>query len=133
MKKIILTLTFIMTLIFSAATCAAQDVWVENATDYEYGNIEYYVMDDAIATYVKEDYRRFTVSVKYVKNGKLLKVVNWNFYKTDVNSWWYYKLDERSIDNYTPVTPINRMFEICMGRLGWSYRIIDNAGLVRYV
>ena len=126
MKKFAL-ITFLVAVIFSISVHEgeAKDFWVEND-----GNVELYIMDESIKPYIKGDYRRFTVSVKYVKNNRLLKVVDWNFYK---DNWWYYKPNEPSIDNYTPVTPKSRMFELCMKKLGWSYRIIDNVGLARYV
>ena len=62
----------------SANTCAAQDVWVDH---WNYENIDIYAMDDTLRDTSSSEYLSFEVSAKFVKNGQLQQVVNWEFLK----------------------------------------------------
>ena len=129
MNKILLTVTLIATLIFSAATCAAQDVWVERNSS----GTDYYVMDDTIIIQkVSSDIKTFSVHVKEVKDGRLIQVFRWKFYKYG-EDWWRQNRTPNPFDSDL-LFPRDEMFEFCMNQLGWSYRIKDEGDdLVRYV
>ena len=117
MNKILLTVTLIATLIFSASTCVAKDVWVDRNS---YDGTDYYVMDDTIKGNDSRNY--FSVSVKQVRNGGLDKVVIWKFSKFR-NDMWRYETSTMSGTHTTVVIPRNKIFEFCMERLGWHYSI----------
>ena len=116
MKKIFL-MTIFATLIFSASTCAAKDVWVER---WQSEGIDIYVMDDTIVGNDNRNY--FSVSVKQVRNGRLDKVVNWKFSKFR-DDMWRYETSNMDGTHTTVVIPRNKIFEFCMNQLGWSYRV----------
>ena len=122
MKKFVL-FAFLATMIFSMSVrdCEARDVWVEH---WDYENVDIYVMDDTIAPSNSER-NYFSVTTKQVRNGKLLKTVIWKFskYMTDM---WRYETSTMDGTHTTVVIPKNGIFEFCMNRLGWSYRIKDN-------
>lgn len=109
---------FVVTLTL-ASTCAAQDVWVDH---WSSENIDIYAMDDTIRGDTKNGSRYFKVSTKYVRNGQLQKVVNWTFskYQTDM---WRYETSTMDGSHTTVVMAKSKLFEFCMNRLGWSYRI----------
>ena len=122
MKKFAL-ITLLATVIFSTFVHEgeARDVWVDH---WDYENVDIYVMDDTITPANSErDY--FSVTTKQVRNGKLLKTVIWKFskYMTDM---WRYETSTMDGTHTTVVIPKNGIFEFCMNRLGWSYRIKDN-------
>lgn len=117
MKKIILTTTLMMTLIFSAATCAAKDVWVER---WDSAGTEIYVMDDTIIGNDSRNY--FSVSVKKVRNGQLLQVIIWKFSQYR-GGMWRYETSTMDGTHTTVVMHPNKIFEFCMNQLGWSYRV----------
>ena len=119
MKKICFV-CFLVAVIFSASVqnVEAKDVWVDH---WDYENADIYVMDDTIVP--SESARNyFSVSTKEVKNGKLLKVISWKFskYKDDM---WRYETSNMDGMHTTVVSPGNKVFEFCMNRLGWSYRV----------
>ena len=55
---------------------------------------------------------------------ELIKVVDWHFsqYKTDM---WRYATSEMDGTHTTAVIAKNELFEFCINKLGWSYRIDD--------
>lgn len=116
MKQFVFALMFAVALTF-ANTCAAQDVWVEHWGGSD--NVDIYVMDDTLRGNSSQN--NFAVSTKFVRNGRLQKVVNWSFskYKTDM---WRYETSTMDGSHTTVVMPRNKIFEFCMNRLGWSYR-----------
>ena len=116
MNKILLTVTLIATLIFSAATCVAKDVWVNR---WNSEGIDIYVMDDTIKGNDSRNY--FSVSVKQVRNGRLDKVVIWKF--DYPGGMWRYETSTMDGTHTTVVIPRNKIFEFCMERLGWHYSI----------
>ena len=118
MKRIFFAVMFVVTLTL-ASTCAAQDVWVDH---WSSENIDIYAMDDTIRGDTKNGSRYFKVSTKYVRNGQLQKVVNWTFskYQTDM---WRYETSTMDGSHTTVVMAKSKLFEFCMNRLGWSYRI----------
>ena len=120
MRKIILAVTLISTLIFSASICAAKDIWVDHRQSE---GLDIYVMDDTITAGDNRDY--FSVSTKMIKNGNLSQVVVWKFSKYG-EDMWRYETDAMDGTHTTVVIPQNKVFEYCMNRLGWSYKIVDN-------
>lgn len=117
MKKIILAVTLISTLIFSVSICAAKDIWVDH---WQSEGIDIYVMDDTITAGNNQDY--FSVSAKKVKNGNLSQVVIWKFSK-HCEDMWRYETDTMDGNHTTVVISQNKLFEFCMAKLGWSYSI----------
>ena len=120
MKRIIFAAMLIVTLTF-AGTCAAQDVWVER-----YDTTNYYVMDDTITSNTANDNKSFSVSIKLVKNGQLQRVVTRNYFKHKDDFW-----REHVKDHSTALHPVDKVFEFCMNRLGWSYRTGGSDPLVK--
>ena len=116
MKKFFFALTMVAVLIIGG-TCAAQDVWMST-----YGDVETYVMDDTITSGTSDNGRYFNVSVKQVKNGQLQKVVIWKFDQFR-SSMWRYETSTMDGRHTTVVIPRSPLFEFCMNKLGWSYRI----------
>ena len=123
MKKLILFTFLTVTLIFSTSfsNCEAKDVWV---TRWASENVDIYVMDDTITSGSSNGSRYFKVSTKQVRNGQLLKVINWSYskYNTDM---WRYESSTMNGTHTTVVIPRDGIFEFCMKKLGWSYRIVD--------
>ena len=127
MKKIFFAVMFVVALTL-ANTCAAQDVWVEH---WSSENIDIYAMDDTITSGTSATGKYFKVSTKFVRNGQLQKVVNWTFskYQTDM---WRYETSTMDGSHTTVVMAKNKLFEFCMNRLGWSYRIDDSDSIVKF-
>ena len=120
MKKFFFAVMFVVTLTL-ASTCAAKDVWVEN-----YNGVDTYVMDDTITSNTSGNGKSFSVSVKQVRNGQLQKVVTCNYFKYEDDMW-----REHVKDHSVVLHPINKVFEFCMNRLGWSYRIDASDPIVK--
>ena len=111
---------FIAVIIFfiSSNICFAKDVWVEHWNDE---NVDVYVMDDTIiSSEAAKNY--FSVSTKKVKDGKLLKVIEWKFSKYK-NDMWRYETSTMDGTHTTVVSPENKVFKFCMNKLGWSYEV----------
>lgn len=123
MKKIFL-FTLLITLIFSASVrnCEAKDVWVSY---WASKNIDVYVIEDTVVNTSSGDYASFTVSTKRVRDGELLKFVNWEFLKYK-NDMWRYETNTMDGRHTTVVIPKNGVFEFCMQKLGLSYQIRGN-------
>ncbi|BEU88919.1 hypothetical protein TAMA11512_23830 [Selenomonas sp. TAMA-11512] len=123
MKKLILMVTLIVTaaVLIPTGACEAKDVWVAhwNAED-----VDIYVMDDTIASGASDTVKHFKVSTKEVRNGELIRRIDWTFskYKTDM---WRYETSAMKGTHTTVVIPRDEIFEFCMNALGWSYRIKD--------
>ena len=85
MKKLILFMMLVAAAVISMPTnsCEAQDVWVDH---WNYEDVDIYVMDDTLKTGTSGTGKFFKVSVKEVRDGELLSVVEWTFskYKTDM-------------------------------------------------
>ncbi|BEU86694.1 hypothetical protein TAMA11512_01580 [Selenomonas sp. TAMA-11512] len=123
MKKLMLLIAVILSSAFfmSTTVCEAKDIWVDhwNAED-----VDIYVMDDTISSGTSDTGKYFKVSTKEVRNGALIRVVDWNFnkYKTDM---WRYSTSGMKGNHTTVVIPRDQIFEFCMHALGWSYHIKD--------
>lgn len=115
--KFIFSLLLAATMIFSANICAAADAWAGHLPKEK---VDLYVMDDTINAGANQDY--FSVSVKYVKKGKLDKIVNWKFSKRKTDLWHYSTVEKKGVKDKVLTAP-NEIFEFCMGQLGWSYRV----------
>lgn len=128
MRKIFLTAIFVATLTI-VNICAAQDVWIEH---WRTEGVDVYAMDETIDGYVTDTAcRHFTVSTKLVKHGQLQEIIKWNFdkFRTDM---WRYMTNKMDGVHTTVVIPRSPLFEFCMNRLGWSYRIKNNNGVKNY-
>lgn len=120
MRRIFFALTFAVALIV-AQTCAAKDVWVAR---WDSDNVDIYAMDDTITSDTSDTGRYFKVSTKFVRNGQLLEVVNWSFSKFH-DDMWRYETSKMDGQHTTVVITRSPLFEFCMDRLGWSYKIVD--------
>ena len=118
MKKFLLSTIFV-TLIFTSSICAAKDIWVDH---WESEGVDVYVMDDTIIA--NDAKNNFSVSTKMVHNGELSRVLTWNFSKYQ-DDMWRYETNSMDGSHTTVVTPRNKIFEFCMKKLGWSYKIVD--------
>ena len=124
MRKIFFAVMFVVAVTFSQ-TCAAQDVWVNS-----FEGTDVYVMDDTLRDVSNKNYKHFKISVKHVENGKLQRVVNWTYDNyTDV---WRYEIEGIQLDHTNPVRPRDLVFEFCMNRLSWSYRIKGNDPIIKF-
>ena len=126
MRKILL-LTLITTAIF-VQTCFAKDVWVDH---WNYENVDIYVMDDTLRHGISDSGKWFAVSTKEVKNGKLQKVINWQFsqFHTDM---WRYETSTMDGRHTTVVIPKSNLFEYCMNKIGWTFTVKDQQGIRYY-
>ena len=128
MRKIFFAVMFVLAVTF-ANTCVAQDVWVER-----WGDTNVYVMDDTIITdSINETGRYFQVSVKQVKNGQLQKVATLSYIKahSSSDSEWRYRTSTM-VDHTAAVHAVDKVFEFCMNKIGWSYRIGGNDPIVKF-
>lgn len=122
MKKIFLAVILALTVfLIPAKNCAASDIWVESWNDE---GVDIYVVDETIKNISVENNRAFSVSVKEVKGGQLLKNVQWTFSKFS-DDFWRYETSEMDGEHLTVVIPRNAIFEFCMEKLGWSFSVVD--------
>ena len=122
MKKLMSMFVVPLMLLFTSQMAFAEDVWVDHWGD---SDIDVYVMDDTLSSGTSSNGRYFNVSVKTVKDGQQLDVITWEFSKHKDDMWRY----ETSImdgSHTTVVIPRNGIFEFCMDKLGWGYRIVDS-------
>ena len=121
MKKLLSALVMAVVMACILPSGEAADVWVDHWNDE---NVDIYVMDDTITSGTSKTGRYFDVVTKKVKNGQLQKVITWQFsqYKDDM---WRYETSTMDGSHTTVVIPRNGIFEFCMDRLGWGYRIVD--------
>ena len=104
---------------FAPNICKAEDVWVDH---WQSENVDIYVMVETLESGYFSNGRYFNVSTKEVRNGELIKVIEWSF--SQINSdFWRYETSTMKGSHTTVVIPENRLFEFCMERLGWDYRI----------
>ena len=120
MRQIFFAATFAVTLIV-AQTCAAQDIWVAH---WNAENVDVYAMDDTITSGTSDTGRYFKVTTKFVRGGQLLEVVNWSFSKFR-DDMWRYETSTMDGTHTAVVIPRSPLFEFCMGKLGWSYKVVD--------
>ena len=126
MKKIFFAIMFVMLTV--ANTCSAKDIWLEH---WQSENIDLYVMDDTITNGSSKTDKHFKVSTKFVRNGQLQQVVQWSFSKY-ITDMWRYETSTMDGSHTTVVIPRNALFEFCMDRLGWSYRIVEDHAIRHY-
>ena len=119
MKKF-LTIIFVLTIFFiPAKICAAADIWVEHWNEE---NADIYVVEETISGNSAQNY--FSVSTKKVRGGQLLQSIQWKFSKYQ-NDFWRYETSTMDGSHTTAVITRNAIFEFCMERLGWNYKIVD--------
>ena len=121
MKKLLSVLVIAVVMACMLPNCEAEDVWVEHWKD---SNMDVYVMDDTITSGTTSTGRYFDVTAKTVRNGQLQDVITWEFskYKDDM---WRFETSIMDGSHTTVVIPRNGIFEFCMDKLGWNYRIVD--------
>jgi hypothetical protein len=127
MRQIFFAITFAVMLIF-VETCAAQDIWVER---WNSEGTDIYVMDDTIKSGTSDTGKYFSVSTKFVRNGQLQQVVIWKFSKY-MDDMWRYETSTMDGTHTTVVIPRSPLFEFCMNKLDWSYRIDDIDPIVKF-
>ena len=122
MKRLLSVLVIAVVMACMLPSCEAEDVWVDHGRD---SNIDIYVMDDTITCGTSSTGRYFDVTVKTVRDGQLLDVITWEFskYKDDM---WRFETSIMDGSHTTVVIPRNGIFEFCMDKLGWSYKILDS-------
>ena len=120
MKKFFLA-TFIcctVALFCTLNSCNAKDVWVSSRN-----GINVYVMDETIKdTITNYPSRYFDVSIKKVQNGSLLEVESWHYSKVE-NERWNARCNKY---DSSVLMPRDFVFEFCMKKLGWSYKITQD-------
>ena len=109
----------IMFLTFTTSV-KATDIWISSSE-----NTSLYVMDDTISYGISPSGKWITVSVKIVKNNRVVETVTWNFSKYTTDMWRYYTNTMRA-HHTTVVIPRHKIFEYMMHRIGWAYTIRDN-------
>ena len=109
-------------------TCAAADVWIDH---WNSENLDIYAMDDTIQGGTSDTGKYFSVSSKMVADGKIQRVVKWTFSKFR-DDMWRYETSTMDGTHTTVVIPRNLLFEFCMDKLGWSYRITNDGGIRYY-
>lgn len=122
MKKLLSVLVIAVVMACMLPSCEAEDVWVDHWRD---SNIDVYVMDETIYSGTSSNGRYFNVTAKTVRDGQQLDVITWAFSKHNDDMWRF----ETSImdgSHTTVVIPRNGIFEFCMDKLGWSYKILDS-------
>ena len=85
-------------------------------------NIDFYVMNESIHSEMTSHVKHFTVVVKQVQNGKIIKSGKWTFYRFFAEGSWRYSSPEMQ-DNMDILYEKNKIFEYCMKQLGWTYEI----------
>ena len=104
---------------FTPNICRAEDMWIDH---WQSENVDIYVMVETLGGDFSANGRYFNVSTKEVRNGELIKMIEWSF--SQINSdFWRYETNTMKGTHTTAVIPKNRLFEFCMDRLGWDYRI----------
>jgi len=99
----------------------AKDVWIER---WEQNQADVYVMDTTLEWEENLDGKIFRVSTKTVQNEKIRNIVKWKFAKFR-DEMWRYETNMMGGSNMTVVSPGNKVFEFCMKRIGWTYRMED--------
>ncbi|MBQ9377546.1 MAG: hypothetical protein IJU05_07085 [Schwartzia sp.] len=121
MKRYARLMILVAVLLLSAAfrPCEAKDVWVAH---WNSENLDIYVMDETIEGGTADTGKYFKVSTKRVRDGKLVDVVHWSYSKFR-SDMWRYETNTMDGSHTTVVTPGDKVFEFCMGELGWEYRV----------
>ena len=104
-----------------ASECGATDVWVAHWNDE---NVDIYVMDDTLQYGTGSTGRWFNVVTKKVRDGRLLRTIDWKFskFKSDM---WRYETSTMDGRHTTVVMPSNGVFRYCMNAIGWCYTVRD--------
>ena len=123
MKKIFSAIMLCVAVMLMPLNCEATDVWVEH---WNSENVDIYVMDETLTGRTSNTEMYFKVSTKEVKNGRLKKIINWNFSKYK-DGMWRYETNTMDGMHTTVVIPKNGLFEYCMKKLGWHYRIVTHS------
>lgn len=117
-KNLAIMIMLIMGILFSMLpTNHATDIWVQH---WNTENRDIYVMDDTFSYGLSDTGKRFSISAKIVKNGKLEEVVTWHFSKY-YNDMWRYYTNTMQRGHNTVVSAPNGVFEYGIQRAKWYY------------
>ena len=94
----------------------SKDVFIEH---WNSENLDIYVVDESLNGEISKTGKLFTVMVKQVQNGKLIKTHKWSF--TENNGEWRYSTEEMDKKGRSSIVSESKIFEYCMKRLGWKY------------
>ena len=94
----------------------SKDVFIEH---WNSENLDIYVVDESLIGEITKTGKQFTVMVKQVQNGKLIKTHKWSF--TENNGEWRYSTEEMDKKGRSSIVSESKIFEYCMKRLGWNY------------
>ncbi len=94
----------------------SKDVFIEH---WNSENLDIYVVDESLKGEITKTGKQFTVMVKQVQNGKLIKTHKWSF--TEDNGEWRYSTEEMDKKGRSSIVSESKIFEYCMKRLGWKY------------
>lgn len=94
----------------------SKDVFIEH---WNSENLDIYVVDESLNGEISKTGKLFTVMVKQVQNGKLIKTHKWSF--TENNGEWRYSTEEMDKKGRSSIVSESKIFEYCMKRLGWNY------------
>ena len=88
MKKFIFLMSLVLTIAVIVPTfiCEAKDIWVDH---WNTENVDIYVMDDTLRNGSTDTGKYFKVSTKEVRDGNLVRVVDWSFSKYKTDMWRY--------------------------------------------
>ena len=107
----------------------AKDVWVYTVPDSEFGaGYEVYVDDASISGAIqRSDEGHVQGTSKQVRNGKVLKIIKWNFIRIQ-NEFWRYHNTAMDDDHLTVVMPESESYyvlEFCGKKIGFPLVIED--------
>ncbi|MCR5175216.1 MAG: hypothetical protein K6C05_00020 [Anaerovibrio sp.] len=127
MKKIfILLFSFALIAVNSNAiysTAHAREIWIAHLPEE---NADVYLIDNTIKSGTSQTGKWFTIVTREVKSdGTSNKTMSWDFSSFGGGEWRYYTdMMATKLTTARVVAP-NRLFEICMDKIGWKYRIVD--------
>lgn len=107
----------------------AKDVWVYTVPDSEFGaGYEVYVDDESISGAIqRSDEGHVKGTSKQVRNGKVLKIIKWDFIRIQ-NEFWRYHNTAMDDDHLTVVMPESESYyvlEFCGKKIGFPLVIED--------
>ncbi len=119
MKKLAFILLISLLLPLAMQKCEAADVWVAH---WESDNVDIYVVDDTLISHRDSTGKSFKVTTKSVRNGKLIRLIKWDYFQ-DYSDMWRYESSLMDGSHSTAAHPTDAVFEFCMHKLGWGYRV----------
>lgn len=107
----------------------AKDVWVYTVPDSEFGaGYEVYVDDESISGVIERSDEGHVQGIsKQVRDGKVLKIIKWDFIRIQ-NEFWRYHNTAMDDDHLTVVMPESESYyvlEFCGKKIGFPLVIED--------